>query len=1371
METINAYVPIDRRHALYTQTPLTENTFGTALFADISDFTKITESLVEALGAFRGAEELTNLLNKVFTLLIDEIHRYGGAVIGFSGDAITCWFDEATHDQNHALRGMACAAALQEAVRGFRFTAVNINTVSLALKTAAVSGPALRLLVGSKDHHLVEALAGATLTQLGQAEKLAKRGEIVVSEQLAMEYMQHLKIGDWRTDSSGQKVAVVQIDKSSALPTPWDSTATAHTETDLRAWLLPQLHEKIGQSTSRFLAELRPIVATFVKFDGIDYDTDPNASTQLDQFIQQIQIIVAQHSGHLLQLTIGDKGSYVYIVWGAPTATEDDIQAALAASLDIQQIPQTLPFINNIQIGMSQGRVHAGAYGHPNRRTYGVLGKTVNMAARLMSDAASGQILVSPEVKALARASFAFAPMGKRRFKGFAHEMDTYLLENTAVSSQITSLSSTELIGRTSEMAQVQTMLDDFLLHRSSQNAIISGEPGIGKSQLTAEVQRQADAIGIKTAVGISNNIERNAPYHSWRDIFKKLIIGDEKRPFAPQIQQHLAEIAPYQQNLAPLLNAVLLADTPENELTKQMSGQVRADNTNGLLVQILIHAAEQNPLMLILEDAHWFDSASWELLRRVSYEVDSLFIVLALRPLAAPVPEQFTAFAEHPQTKHLALTTMTEPAIETMICQKLGVQTLPQAVTSLIHERAEGHPFFSEELAYSLRDNQYITIENGTCVPAQALLNGSVVDFPDTIQGVIISRLDRLNPQEQLALKVASVIGRLFDFQTLHDVYPEPTHQPQLKQYLSQLDSQNITLIEQPEPTLSYMFKHALTHDIAYGLLLFSQKQQLHREVAHWYERAFADDLSPAYPILAHHWQRAVDLNNPLEADLLKAIAFLEKAAEQADNANASKETIQYLETTLQLSQLLATPVSYLQQAKWFRLLCSAAFTLGDFEQSIAFGETGLQILGESIPDGRITFLRRLSGQILQQVPRRLAKRAQLPHTSDPDELDDADYREYEICEILNILSTIFYVQDESNKLFIAQLMILNHAEKMKVATPALGRGFASAGFISGLLQQQKLAHHYFELAQTTARQLRHLPTIEDVCRVNGLYSVSIGDWADAEKHLEEALSLSQTIGNRVTKAGITMVQILHAFFQGGFEQGMGRAQTLKQLGVSLGNSVFELWALNMSMAYYAAKHDQDQLQNSIDETYHLLAKSLNLDIDQDSARTHRPFAALLALEQGDDNGLAENFKHTASLIETISPARTGQFVMINQVGELLLATRAAEGVQTAVSPEALSEATAVFLKKFKSFAAIQLFAKPRWHLFNGRLHYLNGDHKKAVAQFQKAADNAAELNMPYDQALTQYYLGKYALVPGANQVLSEATKQLEQFGASVHA
>lgn len=379
-ETADLYLPMDRRHALARGEDLPEKTMGTALFADLSGFTPLTAVFAEALGKQRGAEEMARVVKRVFSVLIAEVHRYRGSVINFSGDAITCWFDGGDETKR---RAVACGLAMQAGMKAF--TAVLTpagSTISLGLKVAVASGPVYRYLVGRPDVQQIEVLAGKTLDELAWVEKMAARDELLVSNTAVSPEMQ--TVGE-RADG----VAVVCGLATAVAPAPWPELPPLPL-TQTRRWLLEPTISALQAGGSQFMAELRSANALFLQFWGLDFDEDDQAGQKLDRFVSWVQGVVGHYGGYILQLTTGDKGSYLYATFGALKAHEDDALRAVLAALDLHRLPQELAFITRLQIGVTNGEMYVGAYGSGTRRTYGALGNKTNMAARLMVAADAG---------------------------------------------------------------------------------------------------------------------------------------------------------------------------------------------------------------------------------------------------------------------------------------------------------------------------------------------------------------------------------------------------------------------------------------------------------------------------------------------------------------------------------------------------------------------------------------------------------------------------------------------------------------------------------------------------------------------------------------------------------------------------------------------------------------------------------------------------------------------------------------------------------------------------------------------------------------------------------------------------------------------
>jgi DNA-binding response OmpR family regulator/predicted metal-dependent HD superfamily phosphohydrolase len=423
VEPLSVYLPMDRRQALVRGESLPDRASGSALFADISGFTPLTAALARELGLRRGAEELTRLLNEVYGVLIAEVHRYGGNVIGFSGDAITCWLDGDTGQ--HAV---ACGLAMQAAMAPFTSVQTPAGTpVSLAIKVAVAAGPVRRFLVGDPDIQNVEVIAGRTLDHLADAEHQANRGEVVVTAEILEQAGNQLMVSEWRVDhETGQRFAVVAGLTGTVSDRPWpELPPNSLADSRCRPWLWPTVHQRVTSGTKQFLAELRPVAALFLQFGGIDYDADDGAGQKLDAFVRWVQTIIDHHQGTFVQLTVGDKGSYLYAAFGAPVAHQDDEVRAVRAALALELPPPELSFVTGIQMGLSRGRMRTGAYGSTTQRTYGALGDNTNLAARLMQ-AAQGGILCDEGVYQAAHMHLGFEALPPIQVKGKVEPVAIY---------------------------------------------------------------------------------------------------------------------------------------------------------------------------------------------------------------------------------------------------------------------------------------------------------------------------------------------------------------------------------------------------------------------------------------------------------------------------------------------------------------------------------------------------------------------------------------------------------------------------------------------------------------------------------------------------------------------------------------------------------------------------------------------------------------------------------------------------------------------------------------------------------------------------------------------------------------------------------
>jgi class 3 adenylate cyclase/tetratricopeptide (TPR) repeat protein len=892
--TLHTYIPQDRLRALANKTSLPDRTAGSALFADISGFTALTESLHESLGARHGAEELSKQLGAVYSALIAEVEKYGGSVIGFAGDAMMCWFDERINLENSMNREfsnsqnfsashvVSCAIGMQLAIQAFP---------ELGLKVAITSGDARRFVVGDPEIQKLDALAGVTVARASTAEHHAVKGDVLLDEVTANMLGDSIVIKEWRVDGeSKEKFAVVEklsvISEQLAVHDDTDDRSLITPE-QLRPWIHSSVYDREQTGGSAFLTEFRPCVALFARFTGIDYDAD-SAESELDAFICQVQKIAGGHDGTLINMTIGDKGSYVYVNFGALSAHEDDARRAVKTALELIKTSKL-----SLQIGISQGLMRVGEYGGATRRAYDAIGDDVNLAARLMTTATTGEILLSEHVHKAVRDNFTFEPRSPLAMKGKAEPLPVFAVTGESQKRAIRLQEPTyalPMVGRQSELKLIEEKLD-LAGEGKSQVVAIVAEAGLGKSRLVAEVIRSARRKGFVGYGGACQSDSIHTSYQAWKSIWGAFFEVDHDMSLKKQmrfIEGEIEDRAPSRVDAMPLLNVVLDLNIPENDFTKNLEPKIRQSALHALLEDCLKAAATDEPLLIVIEDLHWVDALSHDLLEGLAKALANhrVCFVLAYRPPSAVGVERLQAprleaLAQFTKIELRELTqTETTLAIRAKLAQLYPARggALPSGLVQTLMARAQGNPFYLEELLNYVRDRGLD--------PAD--LNR--IELPDSLHTLILSRIDQLSEREKTTLRVASIIGRLFRVEWLTGYYPELGGMNRVQSDLGQLAELDITPLDTPEPELAFLFKHIVTHEVTYQSLPFATRARLHEQLARYLENqidAGATLASPSLDTIAFHYVRSENKEKQRE--------YLRKAGEAAQKSFANDAALEY--------------------------------------------------------------------------------------------------------------------------------------------------------------------------------------------------------------------------------------------------------------------------------------------------------------------------------------------------------------------------------------------------------------------------------------------------------------------------------------------
>jgi tetratricopeptide (TPR) repeat protein len=686
------------------------------------------------------------------------------------------------------------------------------------------------------------------------------------------------------------------------------------------------------------------------------------------------------------------------------------------------------------------------------------------------------------------------------------------------------------------------------------------------------------------------------------------------------------------------------------------------------------------------------------------------------------------------------------------MVCQRLGVRTLPKSVASFIAERAEGHPFHCEELAYALRDSQLIHVQNGVCQVSPDAGDLSRLNFPTTIEGVITSRIDRLSPQQQLVIKVSSVIGRLFAFNALQAIHPATATPANLRHHLGDLDRLDITQLQTPEPNLVYVFKHIITQEVAYNLLLFSQRRQLHRQVAEWYEHTHSNDLDDISPLLAYHWLNTLDVGNLDSALAVKALHYGEVAGDLAVRSYANQEAVRLFNSIKELASHLRDEslVPKIRQAHWELQLGEAYLGLGQLLESRQHFEQCLELLGWPVP----SIGGKMSLSLLRQILWRVGWKR--PFTPTPEQrlaLQKAA-RAYEL------LGQIYYLTNLTVPTLYAMIRGLNLAEQVGEGTPELARAYANMSGAIAMVPLFKKSLAYEANAWETMSSLQDITTKTYLHLITTVHKINIANWDEAEQGFDKGLALANQLGDRRT-AGFCISGRAHIFlYRGYLRDSMAWFEQLEALGEASHDVTHWGTALGGKGACHTRRGQWADALAHID-------KSLTLSVEAGNALAEWNNRARLGLVQffrGEMEAVLETAESTFTYaMQAPHTAFANTTIYTELLTTLLLLWEQ--------SPQPhLPAKTATLCKRYKQYTRIFPFALPAYYRLNGWREWLNGRPTSAIKSWDQSLKEAQRLRMPYDEGMTHFEIGRHLSLtdPQRSHHLDEASRILTELEAS---
>jgi class 3 adenylate cyclase len=1378
-----------------TMTPSARSFPAAVLFADISGFTALTEYLAQRNPS--EAEDLTRWLNKYFETLVNIVTSHGGDVFKFAGDGLLAlWYADDEELPTLAFRALQCGLAVQVAMAPGAwsiFGAVREPPVPLKVRVGIGAGTVTVMHLGGVRGRWELLVSGAPLAQTGAAESQAQPGDVVMTPQ-AWELVQGRCVGTPLPAGGVRLDALLDLLPMRPLA-PLDLSPSL--EASLHAYIPQAIRSRISAGQTAWLAEQRRVTVLFINLPDL---SDGAPLEQAQAVIRTLQTALYSFRGSISRLGTDAKGPTVVAAMGLPPVSlEDDPERGVRAALAVVEALRRLGY--RAYIGVTTGQAFCGSVGSITRREYTMMGPIVNLSARLMqaartmdlaSEEQSLPIICDEATVQSIRAPLSFLALPSIKVKGVAEPVAIYRpVVGTIASEQHAAQRSAQmkgtLIERGREQAQIVSQLERLANERASGAIVIEGDAGIGKSRLVMALDTQAEALGIPVYRGTGSSIDQLSPYHAWRPVFTALLGWKEgqNQDLNELLEKAIGHELPLEmQRLLPLLSVVLPMSNAENSFTRQLSPQLRSRNTRELLLYIIERAAIHRSMIVVLEDAHWFDSTSWQLALLVHQSGAPLLLVVVLRPITTTVSE-YQQLLYSPTTRHLRLETLSPEAIRDFLCQKLNVPGLPEPVWRFIAARSQGNPFFAEELAYALRDSGQLVISNGTArlaqefggetnfSPAQAL---RAMGLPTTVQGLITSRIDQLEPNQQLTLKVASVIGPVFPYDALHAIYPPEGDAEHLQDHLFRLQQVGLLVMVAFEPALVYGFKQNLACEAAYNLMSYAQRRQLHRALAEFYERAYGSldlaihsnklseqplrkeknsshnhdtHLAPHYALLAYHWRRTDEPE--------RAISYLERAGEQALRGGAAQETLDFLNEALALANELEPQFSLDQyrHARWLRQLGEAHYALGHLVESREQLERALALLGMPVPYTPSQQLAELLRECGRQVLHRLIPLNILARERANSDLLAEGARCY------GLLSRLAYYDSRLVATLHAALRALNLAERVG-NSPTLTEAYATMQIATAVVPP--LAHIYQRAAQNSARRLGHLPTLSWVAQSKALAEAGVGNWSAALAANEQALAIATKLGDHRRWAENRALMAWVVAFAGDYDTCLNMCREVYLQGQSHGDPQARTWGLIGQAETLLARNQHQQAGEMLSEAERLLAENL------DSARAEEIWTygllGLNGLRTGDLSLARHAVTTAAELMRAVPPVALYALLGYAAVAEVYLTLWEQRAYRTYSEQQALANAARQACKAMQTFARIFPIGRPRTYMLLGWYDWLDGKTESAPKRWAKSLRIAERLAMPYEQARAHFELGRHTVGATRQQHLGHAAALFSKLG-----
>jgi class 3 adenylate cyclase/tetratricopeptide (TPR) repeat protein len=742
----------------------------------------------------------------------------------------------------------------------------------------------------------------------------------------------------------------------------------------IQRYLPEGLTEKVLSQKDKIEGERKQVTVMFCDMEGFTPLVEtlgPEAAYSVMDQVYEILI----HQVHDFEGTVNEMtGDGIMALFGAPIALEDAPQRALRSGLAIhreiakfnEQKAGTDPI--KMRIGIHTGPVVVGTLGNDLRVEFKAVGDTVNLASRMEGFAEPDTTYVTDDTFKLTKGLFRFEPLGERKVKGKTSAVSVYKLLSSKEDVQRPRLGLersiySEMVGRDKELDQLELQAQKAVDGAGS-IVNIMGEAGIGKSRLVAELKKCDVIKKVALFEGRAISTGRNLSFHPIIDLFKQWAqIGEDDSGTAAfrKLETAIKRVYPEEMHEVLPFVATLMGMKLSGRYAERVKG-IEGEALEKLIMKnvraLLTKATELNPLVIVTEDLHWADTSSIELMESLFRlaETQRILFVNVFRPGSKETGDRIVETIRENFNKYyveIGIQPLDERMSETLINNMLQIKGLQHAVIDQIVARADGNPFFIEEVVRSFIDEGAVVLKGGGFEVTEKI---DQMVIPHTISDVLMARIDRLDEKTRDLVKVASVIGRSFFYRILKEMTKTIEDIDNRLSYL-----QEIQLFRERKrmEEVEYLFKHALAQEAAYESILLHIRQELHLKVADAIEKVFKERLHEFYGMLAYHYSQGENLD--------KAEEYMIKAGEEAMGSSASREALHYYQEALSLYlKKFGDTADPEKLAMLEKNIANALFNKGEFEDALDYFDSALRRWGIKLPRNKILMLTKLLFDLL---------------------------------------------------------------------------------------------------------------------------------------------------------------------------------------------------------------------------------------------------------------------------------------------------------------------------------------------------------------------------------------------------------------------